>query len=238
MRDLDQLPREGRAPHAPLLPATIALSSVVPVWTRAVRAAATRGRHRLIEATAATIPLPTRLAHPERAGSDRLLAAWTARELHGAPVVVVSLGTAATVDGVGADGAFAGGAILPGPELAAASLATGTAQLPLVPLEAPDHALGTDTVEAIQAGVILGHVEAVSGLIRRALAELVPARQRATVVLTGGLADAPWAAAIRDVDVVDPLLVIRGLAMLADLALGPAPGPGRPDRPASAAATR
>ena len=198
----------------------VALVSVVPAWTAAiVQAAADRGVP-LAVAEHRTIPMANLLAEPERIGADRLVAAFAARELHGSPVIVVDLGTATTVDGVDASGAFAGGAILPGPELSARALARGTAQLPAIRTEAPEHALGRDTVEAIASGVILGQVEAISGLIRRIAAELVPARRSAQVVLTGGGSTAPWASAIRGVDVVDPDLVLRGLGLLADRMAG------------------
>lgn len=195
---------------------TLVVVSVVPAWTERIRSVANHLSADLLEATSATIPLPSRLAHPEGVGADRLLGAWTARELYGAPAIVVDMGTATTLDAVDATGAFAGGAILPGPALAVAALTSGTAQLPAVPLRAPDHAIGRDTEEAIQSGVILGHVEAVSGLIARLVAELVGAgTPRPTVVLTGGHAVAPWATSVRNVDHIDPDLVLRGLGMLA-----------------------
>ncbi len=198
----------------------VALVSVVPEWTTAIRRAAADRGVPLTVAEAGVIPMPNRLAEPERVGADRLVAAFAARELHGSPVIVVDLGTATTVDGVDSDGAFAGGAILPGPELSGRALSRGTAQLPVIRMDMPGRALGRDTAEAIASGVILGQVEAISGLIRRIAAELVPARQSARVVLTGGGSMAPWAKAIRGVDVVDPDLVLRGLGLLADRMAG------------------
>jgi type III pantothenate kinase len=86
-----------------------------------------------------------------------------------------------------------------------------------VPVEAPSHALGRDTVEAIQSGVVLGHILAVSGLIRRAAAEVtVAGAPRPRVILTGGFATASWAEAIEGVEVRDPELLLRGLARHAE----------------------
>ena len=59
--------------------ATIALVSVVPAWTEAIRDIATDLGWDLIEADVGSIPMPLRVLHPERVGSDRLLGAWTAR---------------------------------------------------------------------------------------------------------------------------------------------------------------
>ncbi len=199
----------------------IALVSVVPAWTARVRElAATHGRE-LLEADPATIPMGVRLARPDRVGADRLLGAWTARELVGAPVVVVDVGTATTLDVVDGSGDFVGGAILPGPALALRSLGGGTALLPEVPLAAPVRIIGRDTAEAIQAGVVGGQVAAIEGLLARITDELGGTRPR--VVLTGGDAGAlgpvDWA------DRVDPLLLFRGLGML--MAIRAVPGSAR-----------
>ena len=113
----------------------------------------------LIEADAGSIPMPVRIPHPERVGADRLLGAWTARELYGAPVIVVDLGTATTIDVVDADGCVRGRRH---PARArrspSARWPADTAQLPTVAASScPAHAIGRDTVEAIQTGVVLGH---------------------------------------------------------------------------------
>jgi type III pantothenate kinase len=202
--------------------ATIALVSVVPAWTTLVQERARVIGAQVRIADAATIPLRADVAQPERVGSDRLLAAWAARETHGAPTVVVSLGTATTIDAVDASGAFVGGAILPGIALAIAALSRGTAQLPQVPIGIPEHLVGRSTVEAIQSGAVLGHVEAVSGLIRRIAAELAGTGRQPTVILTGGGSAADWAREIAGVDVADPELLLRGLGLFVDQ---PAPSP-------------
>ena len=62
-----------------------------------------------------------------------------------------------------------------------------------------------------------GHILAVSGLIRLAAAEVaVAGAPRPRVILTGGFAAADWAAAIEGVDIRDPDLLLRGLAMQAN----------------------
>jgi type III pantothenate kinase len=194
---------------------TIAVVSVVPEWSTVIEeVAATQPGRALLLATHRTIPIPVRVAGPELVGADRLLGAWTAVGLVGAPCIVVDVGTATTVDVVHADGAFVGGAILPGPVLGMRSLARGTALLPPVPLELPEDAIGRDTVEAIASGVILGHREAIGGLVRLMSDEL--GGERPTVVLTGGdahvLGSPDWA------DRIEPQLVLRGLGALAELA--------------------
>jgi type III pantothenate kinase len=78
----------------------------------------------------------------------------------------------------------------------------------------PAHAIGSDTVSAIQSGAVIGYIGLVGELIRAITREL--ALDSATppkVILTGGLSQAGWASAIPNVDVIDPMLTLRGLAI-------------------------
>jgi type III pantothenate kinase len=211
----------------------VSLVSVVPAWTAGVRSACDALGIELHVATPATIPLPTRLATPDRTGADRLLAAWAARERRGSPVIVVDLGTATTVDAVDRDGHFAGGAILPGVEMGVAALATRTAQLPHVTVAMPASALGLDTASAIRSGTVLGHLGAIRELVARMSAELdaaerpagahrppqvgstaphvgstAPPAARPAVIVTGGMSGADWA----------PIAFLEGAAGLPPIA--------------------
>jgi type III pantothenate kinase len=79
----------------------------------------------------------------------------------------------------------------------------------------PPRAVGRDTVSAIQSGAVIGYIGLVSELVRAITRELAldsPATPK--VILTGGLSQAGWADAIPGVDVIDPLLTLRGLALL------------------------
>jgi type III pantothenate kinase len=189
----------------------IVLASVVPRLTeRFHELARTRAIHVLF-ADHTTVPVEARVERPAEVGADRLVNAFAAARLYGAPAVVVDIGTATTFDVVSADGAYVGGAIAPGPELGAWALAERTAQLPRIALAAPPSAIGRNTVAAMQSGVVLGHAAMVRGLVE-AISEELDAQPM--VILTGGLAAAAWAAEIPGVDVIDPLLTLRGLALL------------------------
>jgi len=164
-----------------------ALSSVVPPRTEAWR-----------EAMAALIAGPlvvvgpgikTGIAlsvdNPREVGADRVVNAIGAIRQLGAPVIVVDFGTATTVDLVGPDGAYRGGAIAPGLEVSADALVTHTAALRRVELLPPRSPVGRSTVEAIQSGLIYGYAGLVDGLVGRIMSTLeVPC----PVVATGGLA--------------------------------------------------
>ena len=66
---------------------------------------------------------------PEKLGSDRWAAAIAAWHHQRAACLVVSCGTATTVDALSGEGDFLGGLILPGIDMMRNSLVTGTAQL-------------------------------------------------------------------------------------------------------------
>jgi type III pantothenate kinase len=113
------------------------------------------------------VPINTKVREPEKVGTDRLLAALAARELRGAPCIIVSAGTAITVDLIDAAGCFAGGAIAPGFHLSARALHEQTALLPLVEPARPVEPAGRDTAEAVQSGVYWSCAGGVLALVER-----------------------------------------------------------------------
>jgi len=210
-------------------PGAIVTVSVVDRWTERLEWTAGELGLPLTVIAASHIPISTALVRPDQTGPDRLLAAWAAAKLYGSPVIVIDLGTATTVDAVDLDGFFLGGAIMPGLGLSADALAEGTARLPRIDLELPSEAIGTDTVTAIQSGVILGHIGAVRELAMRMHGHIDPDGSVTTptkVVVTGGYAAASWAEAAwrrpaapglpAIADALDPDLILRGLGLLAE----------------------
>ena len=132
-------------------------------------------------------------------GADRLAQASAAWFRAKGPCVVVSMGTAITVDVVSARGEFSGGLIAPGLRLMARALHEHTALLPEIEPVRRRSPVGRDTREAIEAGISL----AAEGLIRTALH-----RHRGRVFGTGG-----DAALFRDLfDELVPELGLEGIA--------------------------
>lgn len=171
---LDQLrehvPAEGRAMVANVAGESVAasLAGLLPLNTTWFRAQAElKG-------------LRNGYRDPHQLGADRFAAALGARALvPGQRLLVVTCGTATTVDAVAGDH-FLGGMILPGLNLMAASLARHTAQLPMVEAGQPPPAFADNTHEAILSGIL----NAQAGAIERAFA-----RHRADLcVLSGGSA--------------------------------------------------
>jgi type III pantothenate kinase len=220
----------------------VVLASVVPQVGLALAAAVAREGLPLLEVSAENVPIPVRVDQPAEVGADRLANALAAGRLYGAPALVLDFGTATTVDVVAADGAFVGGAIAPGLELGLEALAVHTARLPRVEALRPAHAIGRDTVSAIQSGAVFGYLGLARELLERIRAELREELPGAVVrvVLTGGLSQMPWLAELPGVDAIDPDLTLKGLAILAAEAAPSAwstgGGAGTPrGRPAAAA---
>lgn len=140
-------------------------------------------------------------------GADRLANALGALERLSPPLIVVDFGTATTFDTVDGSGTYVGGAIMPGPEVAAASLASRTAKLPSISLSVPPSAIGKTVVESLQSGLVLGYADAVDGLVRRIRNELGGS---ASVVATGGLG-AMYAELCGEIESYDANLTLEGL---------------------------
>ncbi len=123
---------------------------------------------------------------PEEVGADRLAnAAYAARHFK-LPAVVVDLGTATTFDVISKNRVYSGGAILPGVRLAVEALGTKTSKLPIIELKMPEKVIGTNTIDCIRSGVLLGYCALIDGLLDRMEAELGSPFETA---LTGGFSE-------------------------------------------------
>ena len=147
---------------------------------------------------------------PGEVGADRLANAVGASAKYGCPVVAVDLGTAINIDVVSRDGSYIGGAIAPGLLTSVRTLFSKTAKLPQVALEAPPSAIGRNTINAIQSGIIYGYTGLVDALVTRILGEL---EADAAVVATGGHADV-LAAESKTIKTVDRWLTLDGLKII------------------------
>ena len=151
-----------------------------------------------------------RMDNPREVGADRIVNAAAAHRLYGGTVIIVDLGTATTFDTVSKEGDYLGGAIAPGIVAATESLFRRAAMLPRVELTHPERAIGTNTISAMQSGIIFGYVGLVEGIVARIQREL---GEKAKVVATGGYAEllAKETAAF---DTVNPNLTLIGLRLI------------------------
>src|SRR4051794_29833135 len=102
---------------------------------------------------------------PEEAGADRIVNAIGGKERHGAPLIVVDIGTATTFDVVDAEGNYCGGVIAPGINLSLKALEMAAAKLPHVAIRRVDKVIGKSTVPAMQSGLFWGYVGLIEGLV-------------------------------------------------------------------------
>ena len=191
--------------------ATVA-SSGVPQLAEALRQASRAhfGHEALIVGAGVDTGLELRVPRPSEVGADRIANSVAALSLQPGPIVVVDFGTAVNFDAVSADGAFLGGAIAPGLEVAVSALGERAARLFGIELRAPERAIGRTTAENMQSGAIFGYAGLVDGLVGRFRDEL---GGEAGVIATGGLAGVV-APHCRTIDRVEPWLTLEGLRLI------------------------
>ena len=151
-----------------------------------------------------------RTDNPREVGADRIADAAAAHHLYGGPVIIIDLGTATTFGIISREGDYIGGIIATGIATAAEALYSRTAQLPRVDLVRPKTVIGTNTVTAIQSGVIYGYASLVEGMVARIRQEL---GEKVTVVATGGYAGL-IAKETSVIDTVNPDLTLIGLRLI------------------------
>ena len=190
-----------------------ALASVVPPLTGTFMQACEKYLHQepLVVDAGVKTGLRIRYEDPKHAlGADRVVDAVAVQHHYGVPACVVDFGAATTFDAISADGEYLGGAIAPGIGIAAEALFKRTAKLPRVELQRPPSAIGSNTVRAIQSGLIFGYVGLVEGMVERFRQELGDDMR---VIGTGGLVDL----IASETDVIQylaPWLTLEGLRLV------------------------
>jgi type III pantothenate kinase len=146
---------------------------------------------------------------PSEVGADLVAAAIGARSRFGAPLIVVSYGTATVFTAISAAGEYLGASIAPGITISIDALVGRTAKLPQIALDTPAAAIGRNTVDSLQSGIVYGFVGQTEAIVKRMRSEL---GVDAKVVATGGLADIV-AKQTSVIDAVDPHASLEGLRL-------------------------
>jgi type III pantothenate kinase len=146
----------------------------------------------------------------ETTGADRLVNSFSAAEKYGLPCIVVSFGTATTIDVVSAKKEYLGGLIAPGIKVSAEALALAASKLPAAELTKPSNVIAQTTVDAIRSGIVNGHIAMVEGLLKQIIEQL---DGNPKIVATGGFA-ALLASEIEHIEIVDDYLTLNGLSAL------------------------
>ncbi len=152
----------------------------------------------------------------DEVGGDLVADGIAARAIYGCPVVVCDFGTATTIEYMDENGAFGGVSIAPGAESSIAALFSEASAIEAVPVQAPAHVFGKNTVESVQSGIVFGEAARADGLIERGLRELGLTDEEIAqipVVATGGLCDVISAQSNR-ITVQDRFLTLKGLMIM------------------------
>ena len=119
----------------------------------------------------------------EEIGNDLIADLVGAKSKYGYPCLIADLGTASKILLLDKDGDFASCLIVPGLTLSANSLSNKAALLPEVSLIAPKSIVAKNTLAAMNAGIVYGHADMITGLINRYEKELGYSCKH---ILTGG----------------------------------------------------
>lgn len=215
----DRLASEWELTHA----ITWAVAATHPERRAAFVAWATqRGDRVFVLDSYRQIPIVPKVDFPERVGIDRLLNTYAARLRMRGPgaAIVVSAGSAVTVDLLDSDGHFAGGTIFPGLRLMALAMHEHTAKLPLIDATGPlpDGPPGKNTDAAMRLGVVYAVAGGIDAIIREMASRNATAPH---VFLTGGDMTPQFAALLQTRhqfrSVLVPTLTLEGLHRAAEL---------------------
>lgn len=148
--------------------------------------------------------------NPREVGADRIVNAVAGIHEYGSPLIIVDFGTATTFCYINEQKQYMGGAIAPGINISTEALYTKAAKLPRIEITTPESIIGRNTVEAMQAGIVFGYVGQVDEIVRRMKSV---SKREPKVIATGGLAPL-IADESKEIDVVDPLLTLKGLYLI------------------------
>lgn len=157
--------------------------------------------------------LPIQILNPYEIGADLVANAMAAHHRFKSNCMVIDFGTALTFTTVSAEGAILGVAIAPGLRTAIRSLSGNTSQLPDVQPVMPPSVLGSNTVHAIQAGIVIGYTGLVERIISKTEEQL---QQPLKVAATGGLSGI-FAHELPRIELVDENLTLDGLRLIGEL---------------------
>lgn len=190
----------------------VGVSNVVPVLATRIEEACRRylGHEPCFVSSRLELGLKLDVDRPTEVGADLIAGAVAAHHLWGMPSVVVDLGTATTIS-VLANDSFLGTVIAPGLEISVDAISQRAPHLPGIRMEAPPRPFGTNTVHSLQAGLVLGHVAMIDGLVERIREHLD--KPDLKVGATGGLASLVSGMS-RTISEVQPDLVLEGIRLL------------------------
>lgn len=189
------------------------ISSVVPELTNVIKDAihTVTGQTALLIGPGVKTGLNIRIDNPAQLGADLVAGAVGALNKYEMPCLVLDMGTANKISVLDSKGTYRGCTISAGVGISLHALSSGTSQLPAISLDAPHSAIGTNTIDSMQSGTVLGSAAMIEGLCARleeALGEEIK-----TVVATGGIAGDIIRYCRMDI-IHDPDLILDGLRFI------------------------
>ena len=145
--------------------------------------------------------------NPAQLGSDLVVNSVACLNQFKAPLIIIDMGTATTISVIDKNKNYIGGAIVPGVKISLNALSGMTAQLPYINLEEPKKTVGTNTIDCMKSGIVLGNASMVDGMIERIEEDL---GYNLTVVATGGIARHIIPFCKKDI-IYDDNLLLKGL---------------------------
>ena len=190
------------------------ISSVVPELSTSLKKAMVllTGKAPMIVGPGIKTGLDIRIDNPSQLGADLAVGAVAALAKYYLPCVLFDHGTATTLSVLGINGEFLGGSISAGVGVSLNALTDRTSMLPKISIETPKKAIGKNTIESMQSGLILGAAAMLDGLTKRMEDEI---GAKATLVATGGLAPEIIKNCEREI-IFDDNLLLDGLKIIYD----------------------
>ncbi len=188
------------------------IASVVPPVFNSVRTGVLKiiGKQPMVVGPGLKTGLNIQMDVPSQVGSDRIVIAVAALAEYQAPLILMDLGTATTIEVVEPENRYMGGVILPGVKISLEALTNRAAQLPGISLDKPKQVIGKNTVECMRNGIMYGTAAMIDGLVERMEAEL---GHRATLIATGGMAQFVVPLCKREI-ILEKDLLLKGLNIL------------------------
>ena len=188
------------------------IASVVPPVFNSVRTGVIKfiGKQPMVVGPGLKTGLNIQVDVPSQVGSDRIVAAVAALAEYRAPLILMDLGTATTIEVVEPDNVYLGGIIFPGVRISLEALTSRAAQLPGISLDQPKQVIGKNTVDCMRSGMMYGTAAMLDGLIERIEQEL---GHSATLIATGGMAQFITPLCKRDI-ILEKDLLLKGLNII------------------------
>lgn len=188
------------------------ISSVVPPVFNSVRTGVIKiiGKQPMVVGPGLKTGLNIHVDVPSQVGSDRIVIAVAALAEYKAPLLLMDLGTATTIEAVEPDNVYMGGVIIPGVRVSLDALTSRAAQLPGISLDQPKQVIGKNTVDCMRSGMMFGTAAMIDGLVERMEEEL---GHRCTLIATGGLAQFIAPLCKREI-ILDKDLLLKGLNII------------------------